>query len=176
MRHLWKVILFAGLPFLSGCAAPKACHFDVVVVHGTPKFQKQVTNALQLLTTKAPAAYVTVTNEIGIIRQAKRSGMRAWTSPPTFDLTEGTAFYSLSWCAGSIAHDSFHSKLYHDYLRKNPKARRVPDAAWKGEDAETRCSEHQIRVLKQIDAPIHEIDWCGDTNRYWEVKYRDRHW
>lgn len=155
--------------------AVKICHFDMVALHGTAKFQEQITNALQLLKTKAPTAYVTVTKEIGIIRQATHSGMNAWTNPPTFDLTERTAFYSLTWCAGAIAHDSFHSKLYHDCLRKNPR-KGVPDAAWKGEEAEARCLEYQIRVLKEIEAPVHEIDWCRAPNKYWEVKYRDRHW
>ena len=176
MRNLSQNIVCAVLAFGCGCVAPKPARFDTVAVYGSPDFQRQITNALLLLKTKVPFDYVTVTNEIGIIQQAEHSGMRAWTKPPTFDLTLGSAFYSLTWCAASIAHDSTHSKLYHDYLRQNPKARRVPDSAWKGQAVEMRCSEDQVRVLKEIGAPVHEINWCTDTNKYWEVKYRDRYW
>ncbi len=181
-RRAWYVLpllatfVYTLLFCISGCRTPQAACFDSITVRGTPEFQKQVTNALLLLKVKAPASYCEITNYIGTIRQWKRSGMRAWTSPPVFDLANRTAFYSLTWCASSILHDSMHSELYHNYLTQNPGARRVPDTAWKGEAAEIRCSEHQAQVLRQIGAPSHEINWCTDTNRYWEIKYHDRFW
>jgi len=172
------VFALAGLVlFVSGCAAPKeGKRFDSVVIRGTPGFSERVENALALLKTNSPGAYGIVTNYVGIIEQAKHSGMRASSKPPKFDLNERTAFYSLTWCAGTIAHDSFHSKLYADYLKEHPK-RRVPDKIWMGEEAEKRCLEHQVAVLQEIGAPTREVTWCGETtNRYWEVKYRNRTW
>jgi hypothetical protein len=176
MRFFYATILSSLLLFQSACLSPKPAHFDTITVRGTPEFQKQVTNALQLLKTKTPSGYRIVTNDIGIIRQAKRSGMRAWTSPPVFDLSVTTASYSLTWCAGSIAHDSMHSELYHDYLRQNPTKRHVPDDVWTGEASETLCSGHQIRVLQELNAPLHEINWCSGTNKYWDIGYRNRSW
>ena len=162
---------------VSSCAAPKEVRrFDSIVIRGTPEFSEQVGNALVLLKMNSPVAYAIVTNHVGIIEQGKHSGMWAWLKPPKFELNERTAFYSLTWCAGTIAHDSFHSKLYAEYLKEHPKAKRVPNTVWMGEQAEKRCLEHQITVLKEIGAPAREIDWSGQTNRYWEVKYRNRKW
>jgi hypothetical protein len=159
-----------------GCTTPKSPgRFESVQIRGTPMFVRQVENALGLLKTNSPTGYAIVTNYVGIVEEAKRSGMRAWSKPPKFELNKRTAFYSVTWCAGTIAHDSFHSKLYADYLRQHPK-KRVPDEIWTGEEAERRCSEHQVTVLKEIGASAHEITWCADTNRYWEVKYRNRTW
>ena len=175
---LRKIVLaLTSALILSGCATPKeGKRFDSVVIRGTSDFSRQVENALGLLKRNSPAGYAIVTNHIGIIEQAEHSGMRASAKPPKFDLNERTAFYSLTWCAGTIAHDSFHWKLYADYLKEHPK-RRVPDKIWMGEEAEKRCSEHQVAVLKEIGAPTREITWCGQTtNKYWEVKYRDRKW
>ncbi len=178
MGEFQQIISLAGaFVLMSGCTGPQPTRFDSVVVRGTASFQQQVTNALVVLKTKAPAAYATVTNEIGIIEQGKRSGMRAWLKPPKFELADGSAFYSLTWCAATIGHDSLHSKLYHDYLKQHPGASRVPDSVWKGEGPEHLCSQHEVQVLKDIRAPLYEINWCSQTNnRYWEVDYGKRNW
>ena len=91
--------------------------FDGIQIKGTTKFNEQVVSALILLRDKSPEGYRIVTNYIGAINQARRSGMRVDFVPPTFEMANPTAFYSLTWCAGSIAHDSFHSKIYHDYRK-----------------------------------------------------------
>jgi hypothetical protein len=168
--------LVSMLALAPGCTTPKqAGRFESVEIRGTPAFVRQVENALGLLKTNSPTGYATVTNYVGIIEEAKRSGMRAWSKPAKFELSKRTAFHSLTWCAGTIAHDSFHSKLYADYLREHPKGR-VPDKIWTGEEAERQCCEHQIAVLNEIGAPTREVRWCAETNRYWEVKYRNRTW
>src|SRR5687768_2358055 len=101
-HHFRCTIALAGI-LISGCVSTKTTRLDTIAVRGTPEFQEQVVSSLALLKTKVPGAYATITNEIGIIEQGKRSGMRAWSDPPRFELTSGTAFYSLTWCAGSIA-------------------------------------------------------------------------
>lgn len=159
----------------SGCTATKLIHFETVEIRGTSEFQVRVVSALKLLKAQAADAYSIITNEIGVIEQSKRSGMRAWLKPPKFEMADGTA-YSITWCAGSIAHDSFHSKLYHDYLREKPKTKQVPEAVWTGAEAEKLCTTHQLTVLKAIGGPTNELDWCLQTNRYWDVKYHDRSW
>src|SRR4051794_38249803 len=78
--------------------------FDGLQVRGTASFNKQVVSALGLLRQKAPAAYRIITNHVGAIKQARRSGMRNDLVPPTFELANPTALYSVTWCAGSIAH------------------------------------------------------------------------
>src|ERR1039457_2618819 len=116
----------------AGCASTKSAQrrqFDSLVILGTPQFAGQVAPALELLKTKSPRAYNLVTNQIGIIRQFPHSGMEADHHPPIFDLGDRSAAYSVTWLAGAIAHDSYHSKLYHDYLKTHWS---VPDEIWTG--------------------------------------------
>ena len=72
--------------------------------------------SLGLLREKSPDAFKLTQRYAPRIEQSSRSGMRAYDDPPTFDLSPKTANYSDTWCAGSIAHDTYHSKLYHEYL------------------------------------------------------------
>jgi hypothetical protein len=155
----------------------KGTRLDGLEIQGTATFAKQVIAALTLLKTKSPGAYHLVTTHIGLIKQARHTGMAAYATPPTLELNGRTAFYSLTWCAAGIAHDAFHAKLYQDYLQQHPGHVRVPDEVWTGEAAERRCLGHQRRVLKDIGAAVEEIRWAHElTHRYWEVAYHQRDW
>ena len=134
---------------------------DIKII-GTDKFKKQVKEALDLLKEKSPRAYAMANRYIGIIEQSQRSGMTAYEEPPSFQLADRSAFYSITWCAGVIAHDSYHSKLYHDY--KDFHKRRVPNEIWIGANAEKKCMKHQLQILKEIGAPAHEIEHTKKTN------------
>jgi len=171
------VLVVGALIALTGLPRPRSFHFDNISIRGSPRFQGQVVSALALLRTKSPDGYQIITNNIGAITQSKHSGMAAYRKPPTFELNDQTAFYSVTWCAGSIAHDSIHSKLYLDYLKRNARMN-VPTNIWIGEAAEKVCSEHQVRVLIQIGAPSNEITHCiwNPADRYWEVDYQKRNW
>jgi hypothetical protein len=180
-RMLFKLAFI--LMIVSGCASADLVqpgHFDSVAIQGTPQFDEQVEKALALLKARSPAGYATVTNYIGIVQQNAHSGMEVHHDPPIFQLNTNSAYVSVTWCAGVIAHDSFHSKFYFDYKKQHPRAIRVPDDVYGGEQAERACLEHQISVLTDIGAPASEIDWCRQcetqTNQYWKVKYQNRNW
>src|SRR5688572_9506659 len=111
--HIFALVLPLALVLWAGHPADGA---DPEIV-GSLQFSNQVHHALLLLRSRDTNAYGMVTNYIGRIEQGKRSGMWAYKSPPTYEMSDSTAFYSLTWCAATIAHDSFHSKLYHDYLK-----------------------------------------------------------
>jgi hypothetical protein len=64
---------------------------------------------------------------------------------------------AVTWCAATIAHDSFHSKLYHDYLKAHGQ---VPDDVWTGIAAEQQCMKHQLAVMEHIGAAKSEIDYA----------------
>jgi len=96
---------------LAICNANRPDRFDTLEINGTATFKEQVTNSLALLRSRSPESYGVVTTYIGRISQAKHSGMAAYENPPTMELNDRTAFYSVTWCASSIAHDSIHSKL-----------------------------------------------------------------
>jgi hypothetical protein len=110
--------------------------------------------------------------------------MRAYDDPPTFDLSQKTASYSDTWCAGSIAHDTYHSKLYHEYLDAHEGS--VPDEVWSGQAKELECIHYQASVLREIGAPPSEItyvdhldgshfDLNGDGKETW-IDYWLRDW
>lgn len=84
--------------------------------------------------------------------------MWAYKNPPTYEMADGTAFYSVTWCASTIAHDSYHSKLYHDYQKEHEGP--VPDGIWGGIAAEQRCMKHQLEVMQTVGAPASEINYA----------------
>jgi len=159
------------------CNALRPTRFDNVQINGTAAFKEQIANSLTMLRSRSPDSYGVITNYIGRISQAKHSGMVAYQDPPTLELNDRTVFYSLTWCASSIAHDSIHSKLYNDYRKLHPEGAYAPDDVWTGEQAEQKCREQQMRVLQQLRAPFNEIKWLSQTNnRYWEIDYTKRDW
>ena len=152
-------------------------------IKGDDKFQAQIAAALALLEKQAPAQHQFVYHYIGKIEQAPRSGMRAYDNIPTLQLNDRTTFYSLTWAAGSIAHDACHSRLYLEYKKRNAK---VPDHIWIGKDAENTCLAYQLSVLKEIGAPVAEIEYFKtispdyyDPNKNGKFNwddYRKRNW
>jgi len=165
-------------------AASDVLEFDGVQIHGSETFIAQVEASLRLLREKSPEAFRLTQLYAPRIEQNSRSGMRAYDDPPTFDLSLKTAGYSVTWCAGSIAHDTFHSKLYHEYLDNHNGP--VPDDAWRGQARELDCVHYQSRVLRDIGAPVNEtscvdhadgshFDADGDGRETWK-DYWKRDW
>lgn len=124
---------------------------------GSLRFTNQVCQALALLRSHDTNAYFTVTNYVGRIQEGQRSGMWAYKTPPTYEMSDVTAYYSVTWCAATIAHDALHSKLYHDHSKVHGGA--VPDAVWTGKEAEKQCMKHQLVVMERIGATQWEIDY-----------------
>lgn len=143
-----------------------------LVIKGTSEFEDQISRALALLNEKAPEAHDMVNEYVGKIEQGKRSGMAPYKITPRISLADKTTYYSLTWCASVLAHEAFHSKLYHDYRKKYRwRFWTVPKEVWKSFEAERKCLKHQLEVLKQINASIYEINYVamgdgthGDVN------------
>jgi hypothetical protein len=131
--------------------------FEGIDVRGSERFVGQVTKALVLLRDKSPDTFAVVGQFVKRIREHSRSGMRAYDDPPTFDLAPRSAYHSLTWCSGAIAHDAYHSKLYHDYRSAHGKP--VPYDAWCGQARELECNQFQAVALEEIGAPRNEIDY-----------------
>jgi hypothetical protein len=172
----WKWLFPTTLLFLALVTLLSAQALGAgIEIRGSERFKSTVTNALALLATKAPESYQVVTNYIGVIEESEHSGMNAEATPPVFDLNDNSAFYSVTWCAGDIAHDSFHSKLYHEYQTTHSGS--VPDDVWIGHAAEIKCLKFQVTALKEIDAPRNEIVYCENISPdYSDVPYSKRNW
>jgi hypothetical protein len=160
------------------CTWAEASELEIV---GSERFSNQIRQALLLLESQDLDAYKIVAAYVGRIQQGERSGMWAYETPPTYEMSDTTAFYSVTWCAATIAHDSFHSKLYHDYRKAHSGP--VPDTAWTGLEAEQQCMKHQLAVMKRIGATQWEIDHAtkqkgGHYTRDGETwdEYRKRKW
>jgi len=155
-RSLRRLLaLLSALVFSQTCDCARAFEPEIL---GSARFSNQVHQALLLLKDRDADAFAMVTNYVGRIKEGERSGMWAYKTPPTYELNGATAFYSLTWCAATIAHDSFHSKLYHDYRKTQGK--RVPDAVWTGTAAEQQCMKHQLATMQRIGATQWEIDYA----------------
>ncbi len=93
---------------------------------------------------------------IGTIRQTDRSGMLAYSDPPVMELSDRSAHYSVTWCAGGIVHEAHHSMLYRTY--RDAHGLPVPRGVWTGEQAECAAIERQLDALAALGAPAHERD------------------
>lgn len=106
------------------------------------------------------------------------SGMFAWETPPRFQVGLATRQAGTIWYAGTIVHDSCHSKLYHDYLSNNPSIIRVPENVWTGEEVENECLNVQYDALKNIGADDNTLNYVKSmiSSGYWNINYNNRWW
>jgi len=137
-----------------------------VEVCGGAAFHARTREALELL--RLSALFGAARNHLAVIRQGRRSGMKAWTSKPTFTVGKATWSHSVVWYAGAIAHDAYHAKLYCD--AKGGKRGKEPDSdAWTGAAAEKQCLAFQRQVLLELNADekiIAYIDRCAQNPTY----------
>jgi len=151
--------------------------YEIEII-GDNDFIEKTNQALDLLENKAFVHYTVVIRYIGIIEWADTgSGMFAWEDPPRYKVGEATVDAGTIWYAGTIVHDSIHSKQYNDYLAENPSGP-VPDEVWTGESAEAKCLNVQYDALEKIGAGQQTLDYIKNAidTKYWEVPYEDRWW
>lgn len=177
-RFLRIFLPFLLVPILQACNRWSISKPEIV---GSEQFKDQVQQAMVLFQQRDLAAYEIVTNNVGRIEEGDRSGIRADETPTVYVMSDRTAFDSLTWCAATIAHDSFHSKLYHDYQKAHPGP--VPDSIWAGRVAEQECMEHQLVVMHSIGASEEEISYARTqadghyvTNAADWQEYKKRKW
>lgn len=118
---------------------------DGIVLEGSNAFISRTTEAVTLLCNSK--SFGGVKKYVGRIKESERSGMRAYDKPPTYEVGESTSTANVIWYASTIAHDTYHSKLYHEAGLRNGK---VPDEAWTGPTAEAVCNEFQKKVLQEL--------------------------
>jgi hypothetical protein len=128
-----------------------------IEVRGGAKFRARTREALALLS--QARALELVQTHVKLIRQGKRSGMRAWGNTPTFVVGRATWQHSPLWYAGAIAHDAYHSRLYDAAGKINggePAAE-----AWSGVDAEKQCLAFQYTVLQTLNSDENTLGYLA---------------
>lgn len=155
---------------------PKDTH--VIKVKGDENCIAKTNEALNLLQSKAQVHYNVVIKYVGVIECANQgSGMYAYESPPRYQVGKATYEAGMIWYAGTITHDSCHSKQYHDYLSINNSAS-VPSEVWIGKKAERQCLDVQYDALIKIGADQNILDYVKNiiNSEYWNVNYDNRWW
>ncbi len=157
---------------------------DSIEINGTKRFVEQVSRCLDLIAKNDNKNYQFINQYIGEIKQHHTSGIDVEAKPPRFEMSSKTAFYSLTWCASSIAHDAYHSYLYQKHRAKHG-AKAIPQL-WTGYKAESKSIHFQRRVAQKIGAPKTELNYLlnlkgshSDLNgdgRFSHDDYEKRDW
>jgi len=146
-----------------------------IEIIGKSDYIGQVVSSLALLSNKAPEEFGLVLRYIGRIREWFQSGITVYEIPPVFFMSRKVAFSSLTWGAGCIAHEAWHSKLYHEYKASHP-TEVVPGHIYHGQDIEMECNKIQISALRKMKAPESEIAWVGSLDgSHWNQGWGEEH-
>ena len=118
----------------------------MIDVEGSNNFISSTTQALLML---ERTKFRRFHGYLGKVREGNFSGMFAWETPPTYQVGQLTWTADITWYASTIAHDTYHSYLYHLAGYRNAN---IPDNAWKGAGAEQKCNQFQLDVLQELNA------------------------
>jgi hypothetical protein len=122
-----------------------------IEVAGEDDFIDQVRTAVELIHDKMPDELVAIAASIKCIRQNRRSSCDIYCDPIRCNMSRKTAMFSLTWCAGAIAHEACHARIH---LARHGAA---PRNSYQDAQAEEKlCFVDQVRVLKGIGAPASE--------------------
>ena len=136
-------------PFRSTSPVRNSERIEGIEISGGADFRLRTREAVMLL--RKLAVFELIRSHLAVIRQGRRSGVRAWAQRPVFTVGTPTWNHSVVWYAGAIAHDAFHAKLYRDAKKRNPAAEPSADT-WSGKHAERVCLAFQSQVLVALDA------------------------
>jgi hypothetical protein len=134
---------------------------DGIEVSGSAAFLLRTKEALELL--RRTPFFNVIPRYVAVIKQGKRSGMKAAAKRPTFVVAKRTWNHSALWYAGAIAHDCFHSKLYQE-ARENSGGK-PPADCWTGREAEKKCLTFQIKVLETLGADAETIAYLKESGK-----------
>jgi hypothetical protein len=134
---------------------------DNIEVSGSPTFLLRTKEALGLL--GLTPFFSEIQRTIALIKEGIRCGMRAYAKRPTFVVGKRTWSHPALWYAGAIAHDSYHSKLYHD--ARESSGEKPPADCWTGIEAEKKCLAFQIKVLEMLNADAETVAYLKELEK-----------
>jgi len=126
--------------------------FEGIEIRGTREFIRNTEKALYLLFSNSNS-FLEVKRYLGRIQQSKSSGMNISGKLPTAEIGEKTFKSSSIWYASSIAHETYHSLLFHQGGKK------LNGDGWTGTVAEQECIAFQLQVLKELSADKYLIEY-----------------
>jgi hypothetical protein len=147
-----------------------------IQIKGQAIFVQKTKAALNLLNSRNGLSVIK--QYVGVIQEAKSSGMKAWLEPPVYEVGAPTWNNTDIWYAGTIAHDAYHSKLYHEAKAKN-FGKEPDESAWTGKEAEKICLDYQLAILQKIGADKKILDYVAGLAKdpqYQNIPYAARRW
>lgn len=159
--------------------------FDKIAIQGNKEFVDHTQKALKLL--KSTSTYAVIAPYLGIIKEGAISGMRAYDEIPTYEVGQETWKHSDVWYASTIAHDGYHSLLFHEAKKRGETSSDTDPwhtDVWTGNAAEKQCLEIQRKTLEELVAEKNLIDYVKNletnpqyhgNNKSWE-DYQKRNW
>jgi hypothetical protein len=146
---------------------------DGIEIRGHSEFLLRTKESLELL--KPTPQFDIIRAHIEMIQPGRRSGMKAWARKPIFVVGKRTWQHSAQWYAGAIAHDAYHSKLYHE--AKQALGDKEPAAdTWTGVEAEKHCLAFQRQVLLRLGADPSTIAYLEECEKHPAYQGRNRGW
>jgi hypothetical protein len=164
---------------LSSIEIPRTGELFGISVSGSDKFRLQIARALLLLKLADPETHIHVTNAIGIIRQDSRSATFVTNTPPLVTLSSTSAFYSVTWCAGVLAHEARHVEIARRDGTTNAfrpyYGGPLPPGYKAFQRNESDCLRVQAKVLRHIGAPQSEVRYTESlTGTHFDVNHDGR--
>lgn len=159
--------------------AEEARSIAALDIQGSPEFKKQVTAALKLIWTADRESFLFIKRYIYMIKNEDRTAFYLDSGLPAAAISKDHAFRSVSWCAGILAHQAFHSYVTFSYKKAKKKSAGVPPPP--GSDSrpasmpmttfnydltnldsllelEAKASQFQAAILEKIGAPRKELN------------------
>ena len=145
---------------------------DSIEISGSAEFLLRTKEALDLL--KPTPFFGEIQRYIAVINEGRRSGMRADAEQPTFVVGRPTWKHSALWYAGAIAHDSYHSKLYHEARASMGKT--PPADCWTGSEAESKCLAFQLEAVETLGAAQDMVAYVRELEKNPTYQGHHRGW
>jgi hypothetical protein len=144
-------------------------------VKGDDNFKSQVTHSLKLIWLSDREDFLFIKKYLSVIRNEDKTEFYLDNGRPVAALSKAQANRSLTWCAGLIAHQAFHSYIKFNSKKKQKVRPPLPGEKDEREflvnpaafdytslnsilNMEARACSFQMEVLRKIGAPRREIN------------------
>lgn len=159
--------------------AEEAKSIAALDIQGSPEFKKQVTAALKLIWLSDRESFLFIKRYIYVIKNEDRTAFYLDSGLPVAAISKDHAFRSVTWCAGILAHQAFHSYVTFSYKKAKKKSGGAPPPPgsdgrpasmpattfnydFTGLDSllelEAKASQFQAGILEKVDAPRKELN------------------
>jgi hypothetical protein len=133
--------------------------FDHIQIRGSRAFINLTRVALECL--RSTQCGAEIWQLLTIIRKARRSGVQAHQAVPVISVGITVWTSPMIWYASGIAHEAFHIKLYRE-AKARAGGHEPEITAWAGVAGEKKCLEFQLRVLEELRAEAHFLEYVKD--------------